>query len=171
MGSGLTWTIFRPLGIYGKGKYWRRYVRSFRKKRFVRIYGNGAQLRQYVYDEDVARALVDALCSASTHGKIYNLAGVPFTLSHYLQTIRRLTSSSFLILRIPLWAEKALALAFGPFSRSVVDRFSRVEAYCRDETMDIDDLRRDIGFQPISIEQGLGRVVAALGRLDSDRDQ
>lgn len=160
--SDLDWTIFRPLGIYGKGEYWKGYFRSIRRKRFVRIYGSGTQLRQYLFAEDMARVLADSLDNAQTHRKTYNLAGVPFTLEQYLRTIRKLTSSHFVILRFPLWLVRAFVLMCGPFAGSLTARLARVEESCRDETLDIDEVRRDIGFEPTPLEKGLEKAISSM---------
>ena len=151
-------------GIYGKGDYWRAYFRSFREKKIVRIYGSGKQLRQDIYEDDMARALLDSLTNPVTNRKIYNLAGARFTLVEYLRTIRRLTASRFVIVRVPLWLVRGLSLSFGRFSSSLAGRLSRIEASCRDETMDIEELRRDTGFEPTPIAEGLGKVIAHLSQ-------
>jgi nucleoside-diphosphate-sugar epimerase len=74
---GLSWTLFRPTMIYGRGRD--RNVSSIarfaRAAGFFPLAGDARGRRQPVHAEDLAIACLQALDNPRTYGRAYNLAG------------------------------------------------------------------------------------------------
>jgi nucleoside-diphosphate-sugar epimerase len=74
---GLSWTLFRPTLVYGRGRD--RNVSSIARfvarAGFFPIAGGGKGRRQPVHAEDLARACLQALESPKTRDRAYDLAG------------------------------------------------------------------------------------------------
>jgi nucleoside-diphosphate-sugar epimerase len=74
---GLSWTLFRPTLIYGRGRDQNvsSIARFVERAGFFPIAGRGKGRRQPVHAEDLALACVQVLDNARTHGRAYDLAG------------------------------------------------------------------------------------------------
>jgi nucleoside-diphosphate-sugar epimerase len=74
---GLSWTLFRPTMIYGRGRD--RNVSSVARfvgaAGFFPLVGDARGRRQPVHAEDLALACVQVLDNTRTHGRAYDLAG------------------------------------------------------------------------------------------------
>jgi len=75
--SGLAYTILRPTMIYGSPgdrNIW-RLIHFIKKFPMIPVIGDGTNLQQPVFVEDVALSMVNVLGKDSTIGKCYNIAG------------------------------------------------------------------------------------------------
>ncbi|MHB8132576.1 MAG: SDR family oxidoreductase [Anaerolineaceae bacterium] len=75
--SGLAYTILRPTMIYGSRRdrnIW-RLIQFIKKFPIIPVIGDGTNLQQPVFVEDVAQSIVKVLDKDQTIGKCYNIAG------------------------------------------------------------------------------------------------
>ncbi|NNG47335.1 MAG: complex I NDUFA9 subunit family protein, partial [Deltaproteobacteria bacterium] len=74
--SGLSWTIFRPSGIFGPGdQFLTELGRAVRRAPFFPIPGDGKFLLQPVFVGDVVMGIVDCLTRPDTEGKTFDVGG------------------------------------------------------------------------------------------------
>lgn len=98
---GLRFSVFRLFFVYGPRQFAGMGYKSVILKNFERIragqppliFGDGLQALDYVYMEDVIRALVQGLHS-STDGLILNIGtGKPTTIQHLIETMLSVAKS------------------------------------------------------------------------------
>jgi CDP-paratose 2-epimerase len=145
---GLKTVVFRQSCIYGHRQFgvedqgWvAHFCIAALKRQKIRIYGNGKQVRDVLWIDDLLRAYEAAYKRADvTAGGIYNIGGGPAN-------------------SISIWKE------FAPALDALAGRPSQVEyhpARHGDQPIYISDIRkaqRDLGWQPtVSFREGLGRL-------------
>lgn len=159
--SSLPWTVLRPTMIYGPGndRNISRLVALVRGRGWVPVFGSGEQLHQPVYVEDVARACVQALALPGPTRRAYDIGGaqaLPYNelLACIGQVLDRPVRRVHLPAR-PAAAALALLEALGlrlPVTAEQVRRSQESRA------CDTGPARADLGYDPVTFEQGLGRV-------------
>ena len=74
--SGLSWTIFRPSGIFGPGdRFLNDLGTAVRRAPFLPIPGDGKFLLQPVFVGDVVMGIVDCLTRPDTEGRTFDVGG------------------------------------------------------------------------------------------------
>ena len=156
--SGLAFAILRPTMIYGPGSQeFETFVRVIRSSPIVPLIGSGKSVIQPVYVGDALRVLLAVTESAAGLGKTYDLAGAtPVTFDDFVQLIARtLGLRRRTLLHVParpvLFAARLLGRALTHVPISV----DQVLAFLQDTRVDIEPLRRDLGFVPRALDEGL----------------
>lgn len=161
-GSGASFTIVRPPGVYGPGD--RELLRVFRAARLgvVPILGDGRQELSWVHVADLARALADLAASPRTAGRTYHAA------HHAIVTQRELVVAvgravgrdcrclqlSAPAVRALLWLTQTAARLAGRVTILNVDKAAEFLAPAW--TCDSTAIERDIGWRAsIVLAQGL----------------
>lgn len=54
----------------------------------IRIYGEGVQIRDTNYVDDVVQAMLLAMINDATNGQVYNLGGTPISLKDFVETMK-----------------------------------------------------------------------------------
>lgn len=90
--SGLSWTIFRPSGIFGPGdQFLSEMERAVRRAPFLPIPGDGEFLLQPVFVGDVVRGIVDCLTGSAAERRAFDVGGPErFT---YVELIDRIAAA------------------------------------------------------------------------------
>jgi uncharacterized protein YbjT (DUF2867 family) len=157
-GSRLDFTLLRPTMIYGPGddRNISRLRRHIRTHRVIPVFGSGERPQQPVFVRDVAQAMPQTLCRASTARKAYVLAGPkPISYIRLIDAIAAAEGRWIVKVYLPV---RASAWAVGIYERSSsapritaeqVRRFDEAKAF------DISDARRDFGYDPVPFEEGL----------------
>lgn len=164
--SDIPHIIFRATGIYGpRDKDYFLMFKSIRKG-FDFSVGFRRQLLSFIYVEDLARAIFDALEKA-TPGNTYNIAE-PRT---YSQKEFREIASEFLGRRfvlgvkMPLWGVKAVSAVaekwgVARMKPSTLNRDKYNIMKQRNWAVDISKARREFGFNPqVDLREGVRRSV------------
>lgn len=63
------------------------FIRLLMENKQVKLYGDGMQIRDVNYVEDVVDALLLVAQSKKVHGAVYNLGGSPITLKEFVETV------------------------------------------------------------------------------------
>jgi UDP-glucose 4-epimerase len=93
----------------------------------LEIFGEGSQLRDYLYVRDVAEAVLIAACNRITIGKIYNLgSGQPISFTEMITTIVEMAGRGEVVHRP--WPKQAYAVETGDFYMTV-DKFKDVTGW------------------------------------------
>ena len=87
--SDVNYTIFRYFNIFGErqcidggdGAVIPKFIDLYKNKIPFEIYGDGEQIRDFIYVKDVAKANIDALNIFNSDNKIINLGGHPISIN------------------------------------------------------------------------------------------
>jgi nucleoside-diphosphate-sugar epimerase len=162
--SSLDWTIVRPTLIYGtaRDRNISRLLRFLSRWPVFPLAGNG--LWQPIYVDDLAEAVVAALDTSHTVGRVYNLAGAePLTLAGLVRTAARAVGRKVALLRVPLQA----AVLGAQLTRVVTPE--QVRRLAENKAFSYADAARDFAFAPRSFAAGVEREADELGLSPSRR--
>lgn len=164
--SGIPHIIFRATGIYGPRD--KDYFLMFEsiKKGFDFSVGFRRQLLSFIYVEDLARAVYDALELAPL-GSTYNVAEPrAYTQKEFRQIAARAIGRRHVVgVPMPLWAVKAVSVIAekigvvrGKPSTLNRDKFNIMKQ--RNWAVDISKARDEFGFNPtVSLREGVEKAV------------
>ncbi len=163
---GIPVVIFRATGIYGPRDH--DYFLMFQAigRGFDFSVGYRRQLLSFIYVEDLARAVFDALEKAPA-GETYNIAE---PRSYTQKEFREIASAamgkkSVIPMRMPLWAVRLVSgiaekigVAKGKPSTLNRDKFNIMKQ--RNWAVDVSKARAGFGFSPrVDLREGVGRAV------------
>jgi nucleoside-diphosphate-sugar epimerase len=156
--AGFDYTILRPTMIYGctDDRNYSKMLSFIKKRGFFIMFGNGQNLIQPVFIEDVACAVAAVIRNNRTYNKIYTLCGKePLKYRDMLLTVKSLVKNPFKIIRLPLLASKLLVTVYSkifPKSNLKPDMIERMQV---DKAYSYEDAQKDFGFSPITFRQGI----------------
>jgi len=107
----------------------------------ISLYGDGSQKRDFVYVDDVVRALVMMLASEKTAGQVYNMGSMePISVRQIAEMVVEIAGSGSV--RFIEWPEDKRAIEIG-------DYYSSYEK-----------IKQELGWQPtIDLREGLERTI------------
>ena len=109
-----------------------------RKK--VELFGDGSQIRDVNYIDDVIEALLLLASSNKSNNQAYNLGGQPVTLKSFVETV------------IKILGEGKYKTVLFPNDRKAIEVGNYVA--------DIKKINTDVGWQPkVSIEEGIKKTI------------
>jgi nucleoside-diphosphate-sugar epimerase len=156
--SSLRQSIIRPTMIYGtlRDRNMSRLIRFLQRSPVIPIIGSGRGLQQPVHVRDVAFAVVAAMESEAAVGRAFNIAGATaLTFVEVIDTITRLLGRKVMKLRLPagpILAALQVTERIGvrlPVKREQILRLNE------DKAFDCSDAARDLGYAPLSFEEGI----------------
>lgn len=161
------WIIFRPTGVYGPHE--QDYLMMIKSIDSHVDFGVGyrKQLLTFIYVEDLARAVFDALPSVKALRHAYIISEPrSYTQREFRSLVARLLGRKFVIpIRLPLWATyvvSVLAEKIGVvrMKPSTLNRDKYIIMRQRNWSCDVSDAERDFGFRAsTSLESGLARTI------------
>lgn len=158
--SELPWVILRPTLIYGPGDGTNTPALVERMKAGSHWLPAGGRARiQPVFVDDVAGALLAAATREGVTGGTYRLGGPePVSVRAYREAVRDASGGSARVRSIPMPVFGALA---GALSLAGKGGARQVQLFhLADHAVDIEDSRRDLGFAPRSLAEGLAATFA-----------
>jgi uncharacterized protein YbjT (DUF2867 family) len=159
------WTILRPTMIYGDAgdRNLSRLIRFVARSPVVPLPGGGQALLQPVHVEDLGRAAVDALASATTACREYDLPGAdPAPLRQLIDHVARELGRRPLVVTLPI---RPMATLAGAWSRlGLPPRISaeQVLRLAEDKAFSYESARHDWGYSPRGWREGLTAEVRLL---------
>ncbi|MBD5201127.1 MAG: NAD(P)-dependent oxidoreductase [Bacteroidales bacterium] len=164
--SGLRYIIFRATGLYGPRDH--DYFLMFKSisKGFDFSVGFRRQVLSFLYVEDLARAIFDALANAPS-GEIYNVAEPrTYTQKEFRSMTAKALGKRFVIpMRMPLWAVKAVSAVaekwgVARMKPSTLNRDKYHILRQRNWGVDVSKAERDFDFHPqVNLEEGIRRSI------------
>ncbi len=153
-------TILRPTMIYGNKRDINisRLIKYLDKFKIFPIFGNGKNLLQPVYVNDLSKSYFNVIKNKNvTFNKSYNLAGK--NSIEYLKILKIIESAlkkKIIFIRLPINISAILVkilniLFFGKFPINS----SQVRRQGEDKIFSFDEATKDFNFNPIKIEEGL----------------
>lgn len=162
------WIILRPTGVYGPHeKDYLMMIKSI-DSRFDFGVGFRKQMLTFIYVEDLARAVFDALENAPVHSKYIISEPKAYTQKEFRSIVARELGRRFVIpVKLPLWIAKIackISEKYGAAKMKAVtlnpDKYNIMAQ--RNWTCDTSDAERDFGFRArIDLREGIHRTVRA----------
>jgi nucleoside-diphosphate-sugar epimerase len=166
--SGLCWTVVRPSMIYGSelDHNMHKLLRFLDRSPVFPLFGDGENLWQPVYYEDLAYGLYAALTKPKTEGQIYDLPGLrPLTYLDLVRTAASALGKKTHIVRLPAESvRRVLRVAEGlrlplPVSSEQVLRMREDKAYPYNKA------REELGYAPRTFKEGIALEVGRLREI------
>ena len=151
-------TIIRPTLLYGAGgsQELRVYINGLRRFPFiVPVVGMGKARKRPVWLEDVVAGLSMLIDKPVTYGKIYNFSGgTDISMWEYTRLICHTFGIKKPLIGIPLWLCNLIAaIAPNPLLRK-----DTILGVTMDADFSFEEARRDIGYNPVDIEEGFRKA-------------
>lgn len=161
----IPYIIFRPTGIYGpRDKDYFLMLQSM-SKGFDFSAGYKQQLLTFIYVEDLARAVYDALEKAPSNQTYIISEEAAYTQKEFRKiTAKILGKKGIISLPMPLWLVKAVSAVaekwgVARMKPSTLNRDKYNIMKQRNWDADVTKAKRDFGFHPqVSLEEGLKRA-------------
>jgi NADH dehydrogenase len=157
---GMHWTIVRPTLAYNEhgGEEFRMFLDYLRKYPVVPFIGRGRALKNPVHVDDLMRGFLSVVGNPVAYGKTYNFSGGEeisiWDLAHLMLKHQGI-SKPFLPLPVPL-CRAAAGLLEGRMARPPLT-WNVIAGITQDANLDNSEARRDLGYAPIGIHEGLER--------------
>ena len=162
------WIILRPTGVYGPHE--QDYLMMIKSIDSHFDFGVGfrRQMLTFIYVEDLARAVFDALENAPVHRKYIISEPRAYSQKEFRRIVAKELGRRLVVpVRLPLWTLKiacSVSEKYGAAKMQAVtlnsDKYNIMAQ--RNWACDISDAQRDFGFSPqIDLEEGIRRTVRA----------
>ncbi|MCM1137338.1 MAG: NAD(P)-dependent oxidoreductase [Duncaniella sp.] len=162
------WIILRPTGVYGPHEQDYLIMIKTIDAHFDFGVGFRKQMLTFIYVEDLARAIFDALEKAPLHNKYIVSENRAYTQGEFRRIVSKALGRKLVIpVRLPLWALKIACRISEKYGAAKLqattlnsDKYNIMAQ--RNWSCDISDAQRDFGFNPsISLDEGIRRTVVA----------
>lgn len=165
----LRWIIMRPTGVYGPHEHDYLMMIKAIERHFDFGVGFRKQMLTFIYVEDLARAVFDAIASPDTLRRRYILSEKrAYSQAEFRRIVAEELGTRFVIpVRLPIWAtylasfiaEKYGVLTLKPSTLNR-DKFRIMKQ--RNWTCDVSDAVSDFGFNPqVDLRSGIRRTIQA----------
>ncbi|MGB7442579.1 MAG: NAD-dependent epimerase/dehydratase family protein [Coleofasciculaceae cyanobacterium] len=162
--SGIVYTILRPTMIYGSAqdKNMNRLIRFLDRYPIFPLFGNGQNLMQPVYVDDLADGIAAAIIKPNTEYQEYNLAGFQaITYLEVIDTILRQLNRQVLKIKININLAATIAnyaqhLPGFPITGEQVLRLQE------NKDFNISKANSELGYSPRSFEKGIKSEINAM---------
>ncbi|MGH9441710.1 MAG: NAD-dependent epimerase/dehydratase family protein [Thermoanaerobaculia bacterium] len=164
--SGIAWTIVRPTLAYerGGGLEFMGFLNSLLRFPIVPFVGRGRALKNPVHVDDIGKGLLAIAGNPKSHGKTYNFSGgEEISIRDLARLILRHQGVSKPFVHIPLPICRAAAFVMektmknAPLTRYAITRIEQ------DAAPDNGEARRDLGYDPIGVTEGMKRSYPLAG--------
>lgn len=166
--ASFSWIILRPTGVYGPHEQDYLMMIKTIDSHFDVGVGFRKQMLTFIYVEDLARAIFDALEKAPVRHKYIVSEDRAYTQAEFRRIVSAELGRKIVIpVRLPLWALKIACKVSEKWGAAKLqattlnsDKYNIMAQ--RNWSCDISDAQRDFGFNPqVSLQEGIKRTVAA----------
>ena len=158
--TAMNWTIVRPTLAYNEsgGEEFRMFMNYLKRYPVVPFIGSGKALKNPVHVDDLMRGFLAIPGNPKTYGKTYGFSGgeeiTIWDLAHLMLKHQGM-SKPFIRLPVPLCVASAKVL------EKVMKRppltWNVIAGITQDANPDNSEARRDLGYNPIGVREGLQR--------------
>ncbi len=157
----MNFTIIRPSLLYGAGgsKEFMMYVDSLRKfSFFAPLIGNGKTRKNMVWHGDVVQGLTKLVGKPIAYGKTYNFSGgSDLSMREITEEIMKYFGIKKIIAPIPVPLCNVAAFFLEKIMKKPMLSRDDIKYVTMDANFSNESARRDIGYQPVSFQEGLKR--------------
>ncbi|MGI5912555.1 MAG: NAD-dependent epimerase/dehydratase family protein [Syntrophomonadaceae bacterium] len=161
---GLDYTIIRPTMIYGnhQDKNIHKLVKIVNRYKIIPVVGKGYGLMQPIYAKDLATVIAQAYVNDISIGRAYNVAGkTAIRFCDIMAIIAKNLEVNRIFINIP-YQMALLGGYFGQIIGSSLINVERIQRLQEDKVFDYQEASKDLGFSPISFEEGIKLEIASL---------
>jgi nucleoside-diphosphate-sugar epimerase len=157
---GLDVRIFRPAMIYGEGsREWTTFVSSVARLPWVPVPGSGEHVLRPVFVDDVVEAARAAIALDDLAGRVYDILGpTEVSLNDLVARVASHLGRRRRPLHLPMGLCLAGTRALGRVMTHPPVVPDQVLAFAQDTRGDLDPPRRDLGWEPRPLDQGLSAL-------------
>lgn len=163
--SGIPFTIFRPSLVIGQGGGFVEKLRGIISAApVIPVPGKGEAKLQPIYVGDLVKCVVKAIDSPEALGRTYELGGPEhLTYNEVVRTLAGAMGVQKPLLHIPygLAALGVRVLEGTPLRPATLDQLRLLNT---DNICDRDSVRKNFGFEPLSLREALGLFISPPGR-------
>jgi len=161
--DGLLTTHLRPTMIYGHGSAeFDLFAKVVAKAPRVPIPGHGKSLLRPVFVADAIDLVLRVLDRPETAGRTYDVAGPePVAIDDFIHVLGRAQGRTARALHVPARLALLGARVLGRLQEHPFINVDQVMAFLQDTVVDIGPARRELGWQPRPLEQGLAELFGA----------
>ena len=154
--------IFRPAMIFGEGsKEWATFVHTVARLPLVPIPGRGEHVLRPVFVDDAVAATLEAVARDGLRGRFYDIVGpTEVTLNGLIEGVAHRIGRRRRPLHLPMGLCLAGARAVGRVWTHPPVVPDQVLAFAQDTRGDLEPGRRDLGWVPRSLDEGLDVLFA-----------
>ncbi len=163
--SGLKYTILRPSMTYGisNDPNFSKMLKFIKKWGFFITFGNGENLIQPVYIEDIAGAVVKVLKEDAAIRKTYNLPGKsPLKYNKMLKIVKENTNRNFKVIKLPPGPSRKLIMVYNILSKNPSITTEQIDRMSIDKVYDYTEAKNDFGFSPVSFKNGIKKLIKTI---------
>lgn len=163
----MAWTVVRPALVYGPdgGMEFALFRTGLLRYPVVPFIGRGRARKNPVHVDDVIGGLVAIAGNTAAHGKTYNFTGGEVvTMWDLAHLILAAEGRSKLFVPVPVAVCRAAAFLMEKTMRAPPLTRYALSRVLHDAIPDNDEARRDLGYRPIGVREGLRRSFARAGR-------
>lgn len=168
--SNIDYVILRPALIYGKGsKDICLLAELIKRYPIIPVFGSGEGLLQPVHVADVCDVILKLINNRNIKNKIYYVAGEEkISLNGLIDKIAGLFLKSVIKIHIPLWVLWLPLRVYNLFKKKSLINYKSLSILNTDKVCEIGEVRGDLNFNPINLEEGL-KSVFCKGEVISNR--
>ncbi len=161
--AGLAVTHLRPTMIYGHGSAeFDLFAGVVRRAPRVPIPGRGTNLLRPVFVGDFVELVRRVLERGVSIGRTYDVAGPePIAINDFIDLLGRKQGGRARALHVPAELAVLGARVLGRLQRHPFINVDQVMAFLQDTVVDIEPARRDLGWDPRPLEEGLEELFGA----------
>lgn len=155
-------TMIRPTLIYGPGGGGQElviYIDQLKKfKWFIPLVGSGKARKRWVWIDDVIEGLTLLVDKPITYGKTYNFGGgSAHSMREYTEMLCRQLGLNKPIVPIPVPISYAIAWFLKVVQKKPILKRDTILGVTMDADFSLEEAKRDIGYDPVSFEEGIRR--------------
>jgi farnesol dehydrogenase len=175
--EGLPLVIVNPTRVYGPGLFTEsntvsKLIDDFRQGRFPFLLNYGINIGNYAFVDDVAEGHILAMEHGKT-GERYILGGENVSLEELFRTVDRIDGKKRFQLKIykftPLMVAKFFELRAGLFGIYPPITPGWVRTFLADWAFSCEKSERELGYTPISFEEGVRKTCQWLDNVTSNK--
>lgn len=161
--DGLEVTHLRPTMIYGHGSAeFDLFAGVVRRAPRVPIPGHGKNLLRPVFVHDAIDLVLKVLDRPEAAGRTFDVAGPePVAIDDFIHVLGRAQGRAARALHVPAPLALLGARVLGRLQKHPFINVDQVMAFLQDTVVDIGPARRELGWEPRPLEQGLAELFGA----------
>jgi nucleoside-diphosphate-sugar epimerase len=166
--SGLRWTVVRPSMIYGTelDHNMHKLLRFLDRFPIFPLFGDGENLWQPVYYEDVAQGMYAALTKPRTEGEIYDLPGErPLPFIELVRTAAGALNKKARIIHVPAEPVRRGLLVTERLRVPLPVKSEQVLRLREDKSYPYEKAGEELGYAPRAFAEGIALEVGRLREL------
>ncbi len=153
--SGLNYTILRPTMVYGKNDYYlANMIAILKRYRYIPL---PSEINlQPVHVNDISKAIISCIANKRAINKEYMLAGPDMTsFSSFIKAISNKLSLDRKTIKLPAILVKPAIFLYEKMNSEAMLTTSQLSDLKKFSKIDIEEAKKDLGFNPISFTDGL----------------